>query len=106
MEIGAHLVTPRWGYDHHGIYLRAGRVIHYAGFKGLLRRGPVEEISLEEFAGGREVIVKATVREAATRARSRLGENRYSFVSNNCEHFAEWCVSGISRSGQVERFLA
>jgi hypothetical protein len=39
------------------------------------------------------------------RARSRLGENRYRLLRNNCEHFCEWCVHGISRSLQVERVL-
>jgi hypothetical protein len=105
MEIGSHLVTPRRGYVHHGIYVGEGRVIHYAGFKGLLRRGPVEEISLEAFSGGRGFAVRKAVREAAARARSRLGEDRYRFLTNNCEHFAEWCATGQSRSSQVERFL-
>ena len=105
MEVGSHLVTPRWGYRHHGIYVGNGRVIHYAGFKGLLRRGPVEEISLEEFAGGHGFTVGAAAPGAVARARSRLGEDRYRFLSNNCEHFAEWCISGVSRSSQVERFL-
>jgi hypothetical protein len=41
-----------------------------------------------------------------TRARSRVGENRYRFFSNNCEHFSEWCVNGEPRSLQVERFMA
>ena len=40
------------------------------------------------------------------RARSRLGEDRYRFLSNNCEHFSEWCVNGEPRSPQVERLLA
>jgi hypothetical protein len=39
------------------------------------------------------------------RARSRLGENRYRLTTNNCEHFCEWCLSGESRSEQVERIF-
>jgi hypothetical protein len=39
------------------------------------------------------------------RARSRLGENRYGLLRNNCEHFCEWCVQGVPRSLQVERAL-
>jgi hypothetical protein len=42
----------------------------------------------------------------ARRARSRLGEDRYRIFSNNCEHFSEWCLQGVSRSYQVERLLA
>ena len=108
--LGAHLVTPRWGFEHHGIYAGNGRVIQYTGFKSLLRVGPVEEVSLAEFSRGRPIHVKPTPgrfggAEAIVRARSRLGENRYDFVSNNCEHFVEWCLSGTSRSAQVERWM-
>jgi hypothetical protein len=36
----------------------------------------------------------------------RLGEDRYSVLTNNCEHFCEWCVRGEHRSYQVdERFV-
>src|SRR5262245_59687729 len=45
--LAAHLVTPRALYTHHGIYVGNGRVIHYAGLAHGLRRGPVEEVSLE-----------------------------------------------------------
>lgn len=106
MEQGAHLITPRFGYVHHGIYVGGGRVIHYAGFKRFLSRGPVEEVSLDEFAGGHPVEVIGTGGCAAVaRARQRLGEDRYRFFTNNCEHFARWCISGLSRSLQVEAWL-
>ena len=36
------------------------------------------------------------------RAESRIGEARFDFVFNNCEHFATWCKTGISDSRQVE----
>ncbi len=112
LPFGAQLTTPGWGYLHHGIYTGNGRVIHYAGFKRLFRTGPVEEVSLEEFAPrrGYRVIARVTPKfsgaDAVARARSRLGENRYLFWSNNCEHFAEWCISGTSRSTQVEAWKA
>jgi Lecithin retinol acyltransferase len=43
--------------------------------------------------------------EIARRARSRLGENRYHILTNNCEHFCEWCVRGEHRSYQVDALL-
>ena len=43
---------------------------------------------------------------AIARARARLGENRYSVLANNCEHFAQWCISGTSRSEQVDSLTA
>jgi hypothetical protein len=80
---GTHLITPRRGYVHHGIYAGAGRVIHYAGFGRAWRRGPVEEVSIERFANGRGVqALPASAAafggaEAVARARMRLGEDRY-----------------------------
>jgi hypothetical protein len=110
--LAAHLVTPRTGYLHHGVYVGNGRVIHYAGFTHGVRRGPVEEVSLEGFARGRPVAVRVDrgvpfdSREVVERCRSRLGENRYRVLSNNCEHFCEWCLRATSRSYQVERLLS
>jgi hypothetical protein len=40
------------------------------------------------------------------RARSRIVENRYCLVTNNCEHFCAWCIRGESRSMQVDCVLA
>ena len=107
--LGTHLTSPRRGYVHHGIYVGDGRVIHYAGFHRAFRRGPVEEIPLEQFARGRSVrALPASAAqfggsEAVARARTRLGEDRYRVWTNNCEHFVHWCLSGTSRSTQVER---
>jgi hypothetical protein len=59
--VGAHVVTQRRGYTHHGIYVAAGQVVHYAGLARGLRRGPVEEISLSSFSAGHAVGVIAGV---------------------------------------------
>jgi hypothetical protein len=102
------MVTPRRGYTHHGIYVGAGRVVQYGGLSWGLRRGPVEEVALSQFAQGRPVWVRPTGSrwfdqyEVVRRARLRLGENRYSLLTNNCEHFCEWCVRGEHRSYQVD----
>ena len=82
LSVGAHLVTPRWGFVHHGLYAGNGRVIHYAGFKSWLHCGPVEEVSLAEFADGRPVQVKnspaARFDGAAAVARARSADGRAS----------------------------
>jgi hypothetical protein len=44
--------------------------------------------------------------DIVNRARSRLGENRYRLLTNNCEHFSEWSRFGTSRSPQIERLLS
>ena len=54
--LGAHLVTPRGLYTHHGLYIGRGRVIHYAGPYRRPPTGLIEEISLEEFAASRGVL--------------------------------------------------
>jgi hypothetical protein len=106
--LGAELVTRRTGYTHHGIYVGHGKVVHYAGLCRSSCRGPVEEISIERFAAGREVAVKANPLaiyvgpETVRRARSRLGENRYRLLTNNCEHFCSWCLYGRACSEQIQ----
>ncbi|HEX5458951.1 MAG TPA: lecithin retinol acyltransferase family protein [Steroidobacteraceae bacterium] len=109
--VGTHLLTARIGYVHHGIYLGAGKVIHSGAVSGFLPRGPVEEVSLESFSRGRRVWVRLdppprfSAEEVVDRARSRLGEDRYHLLRNNCEHFCEWCLRGRERSYQVERLM-
>src|SRR5258706_14870210 len=81
--LGSHLVTPRRGYLHHGIYVGSGKVVHYAGLGNGLRRGPVEEVSLARFARGQSVWVRSSSAlgfdcgEVIRRAFSRVGEDCY-----------------------------
>jgi hypothetical protein len=109
--LGAHLVTPRLAFAHHGIYVGGGHVVHYRALARQFRRAPVEEVSLAFFAHGHALYIRPhtaprfACQDVIKRARSRLGENRYSLLCNNCEHFCEWCVQGIARSLQVERAL-
>jgi lecithin:retinol acyltransferase len=111
-SIGAHMVTRRWGYTHHGIYVGRGRVVQYGGLSLGLRRGPVEEVTLSQFSLRRAISIRSLEstslnrEEVVRRARSRLGENRYHVLRNNCEHFCEWCVSGEHRSYQVDQLIA
>lgn len=112
LQPGMHLTSRRRGYVHHGLYAGDGRVIHYAGYDRRFRRGPVEEVSLEQFAGGRGWQVKNWAAPtfggaaAVERARDRLGENRYSLWANNCEHFVEWAIGGRPRSAQVDAVIS
>ena len=43
--------------------------------------------------------------ETVSRARERLGETQYNLFTNNCEHFAIWCKTGLSESAQIEIVL-
>jgi hypothetical protein len=108
-RLGAHLTTSRRGYTHHGVYVGHGRVVHYSGLSGFWQCGPVEEVSLVRFAADHSVQIvdhdRSTYspQEIVQRALSRIGENDYRLLTNNCEHFCTWCVCGVGRSVQVER---
>jgi Lecithin retinol acyltransferase len=108
---GTHLVTPRFGYRHHGIYIGNGRVLHYAGLCEWWRIGPVEEVSLDSFCSEHPILVKEHPKAkyrgeaAVARARSRLGESRYSLFNNNCEHLCTWSIDGIGYSEQAAALL-
>jgi HRAS-like suppressor 3 len=112
LPIGSHIVTRRHGYTHHGIYAGVGQVVHYAGLSGGLRGGRVEEIALARFSAGHTVSVVSGMAprfegwEVAQRARSRIGENSYRLLTNNCEHFCEWCLRGQQRSYQIDEHFA
>ncbi|WP_330114477.1 lecithin retinol acyltransferase family protein [Pseudomonas sp. JS3066] len=110
LPVGSHLISPRTLYAHHGIYLGGGNVVHYSGFASSIKPGPVEVTDLECFANGHDVwIVQEQCRyssdEIASRARSRVGESQYRLLSNNCEHFCNWCISGESYSSQINACL-
>jgi len=71
----------------------------------------VAKVTLEQFASGRVVSIEPepaaayTPIEIVKRAQSRLGEDRYSLLHNNCEHLCAWCTRGVARSPQVDRLL-
>ena len=111
MRRGDHLVSVRMGYTHHGIYIGAGEVIHYSGF-GDSVSGPVCRASIERFSGGMPTTVlphPLAVHDSEARiarAYTRLGENSYNLVTNNCEHFVDWCIYGTKTSKQVNTVLS
>ena len=39
------------------------------------------------------------------RAQSKIGEELYNLVTNNCEHFAMWCITGRSSCDQINKGL-
>lgn len=93
-------------YEHHGIDCGDGTVIHYskAGEEATIARTPYAA-----FSWGKPVFVK---RYAASyvpdvvvdRAESRLGERQYNLLTNNCEHFANWCKTGRNESLQLAEY--
>ena len=94
-------------YQHHGIDCGDGTVIHY--------RKPsevIERTSLAVFSRGNSILVKEYIKGfcfvpdvVVSRAKSRLHEQQYNLLFNNCEHFATWCKTGINDSKQIRDFF-
>ncbi|CAM3027547.1 lecithin retinol acyltransferase family protein [Acinetobacter celticus] len=111
IPLGAHLIIKHFGYTHHGIYAGRGRVIHYSGFAHLFKKHPIEITSLERFCLGKKVKIqhysspKFRGRKVVRRMRSRMHENNYHLIINNCEHLCTWAITGIESSPQVVRMM-
>jgi HRAS-like suppressor 3 len=107
--LGAHLATSRHGYAHHGLYVGHGKVVHYAGLSRSWRPGLVEEVTISEFAFGHPVRIvdhsgsRYSPQEIVQRARSRLGEDNYNLLTNNCGHFCNWCIDDRPGNPQFDR---
>ena len=89
---GDHIAAMRLAYSHHGIYDGHGGVYEYDDYK-------VRHSSLRKFAEGDRLYLvnEGTIyspAEIVYRAASRLGEDNYNIIFNNCEHFATWCRLG------------
>lgn len=108
-NIASHLVTPRLGYSHHGIYVGEGQVIHYSGFGKEMRGGPIEQVSIEAFCDGRDYEIRYhnhvqfSPEQVVGRAKTKLAESEYNLIFNNCEHFAHWCINNLHVSNQVDQ---
>ena len=109
--LGAHLIVKHFGYSHHGIYVGRGRVIHYSGFAHLLKKHPIEITSIENFCFGKNIKVqyytnpKYKGRHVIRRMRSRMHENNYHLIINNCEHLCTWAITGVESSPQVIKMM-
>jgi len=119
---GDHIRTKgAFGFSsmsHHAIYIGDDRIVHFTGgsdsdvslqakqrasikkehIKVILSLANQNGVQLEivprpSNALNRDVIVQ--------RALSRVGDKGYNLLLSNCEHFAQWCVTGVTRSDQV-----
>ncbi|MFN8208954.1 MAG: lecithin retinol acyltransferase family protein [Bacteroidales bacterium] len=96
--------------DHYAIYLgyRGSQPIFVANY-----RDGVKVVSLNEM---RQLLLTLKPTEidrfpgpesqrkfAVNRAISRIGEQAYNYLTNNCEHFKNWVHFGENRSKQVDQ---
>ncbi len=92
-------------YEHHGIDCGDGTVIHYRKPQGIVERTTRETFRLGEKVYLKSYPVSYIPDVVVHRAERRLGENKYNLLFNNCEHFANWCKTGVNESLQVRDFL-
>jgi hypothetical protein len=94
-------------YKHYGLDCGDRTVIHYRKPSETIERTSLETFSrgnpiyMAKYSDGFGYIPDVVVE----RAKSRLGEQKYNLLFNNCEHFASWCKTGISDSKQIKDFL-
>ena len=106
MATADHLQVPRRHglFNHHGIDLGDGTVAHYLEGREILR-SPISEFSQGEVVNVTEHADASPAGVTLRRAMSRLGEQNYNLLFNNCEHFAIWCKTGRHRSVQVDSVI-
>lgn len=108
-------------YYHHGIYISENEVIHFTSFSedasitntsefkimntpfkgkyGFLRNSEFNyEIRKYSML---EKIPKNKVSVIIEKAKSKIGESGYNFLTNNCEHFAYDCTHNMKISTQL-----
>lgn len=98
-------------YKHYGIEIENKQVIHFVGTSYLTRKkSEIEKTTIKEFSrNGKIKIVnkykkKFSNEEIVKRAKTKLNTNfgGYSIKTNNCEHFATWCATGVKQSNQSD----
>lgn len=108
--------------DHYGVFVSEQEVIQFGHpRRDLTAANPKEDIrvfasSAAEFAAGgmvetaemnlAEQLRRHPRRKTIALARSRIGENGYDILHNNCEHFANWCVFGKSVCSQTDQIVS
>ena len=97
-------------YRHYGIDVGDDKIIYFGNLEGeSLVMSRILIASRLEFSKGSEILecfranYSYEISDIVERAYSQLGSDfgGYDFISNNCEHFARWCASGLRTSTQV-----
>ena len=113
-HIYVHCTAAGIPYQHHGIDMGDGTVIHLAPadgsrivFSDKSDRFSVRRESLENFCHGAQPITvnhdnPRMADEVVAAAEAQLGRCGYSLLDGNCEHFARLCACGRAESHQIE----
>lgn len=113
-HIYVYRVTGVMRYQHHGIDMGDGSVVHLSprhevriAIDDDSDRFSVRRDSLEEFTRGGQVFVAThpcghTPDEVTAAAEAQIGKTGYNLFRGNCEHFATQCACGLAASRQVD----
>lgn len=112
---GAHIRVQVNGIYHHGIYVNDEEIIQFGLPFDMMK--PKEEVrilksDINDFLQGgflevrvydkKEKRLKNKDEDIIKIAISKLGEDGYDIVHNNCEHFANYCVFNKKESKQID----
>ncbi len=102
--IGDVVGVTRGFYEHYGVYIGDGKMIHYYGESDTGQDNVITETGFYEFLKGSSTYFIVDVDslglncldsvEVIKRAKENIGNKNYNLVFNNCEHFAFWCKTG------------
>ena len=86
MQAGDHLISPRPGFTHHGLYVGNNEVIHYAGYSSGEESGQVVLTSLDVFRNGHpcRVVNHSLRRYAPSKASSVPGRDWVRLITAPC----------------------
>jgi len=115
-RVGTHIMVIRSiyniEYQHHGIVCEEGFVSHFCGTSRIMRDAMIKKTTIDVFQGEApeiNIVSWCTDQESLSNTLKRIdrslsGEefnSSYNIVTNNCEHYATWCMYGRASSDQV-----
>ncbi len=110
---GAQIRAARPSYYHHGIYIGDDTVIHFGegNSETDLQNADANTVhmsSLSEFLNGafpevrsysfKEKLILRKSSDIIAEAKKMLGSGGYNLITNNCEHFSNYCAFGVKYS--------
>lgn len=90
--------------DFPKVYGRLGSDIAYEEFRKKFPEADIPEALWESLKNSDYYLY--TPEDTVRRARERIGETEYDLLTNNCEHFAFWCKTGLSESLQIDEVIS
>lgn len=117
IQAGDHLVAKKkiplpmfvTGFYHHAIYAGGKSILHFTGESP--SKATVRLTKLDEFLtnASRVYVIrhkwKFSTNTILRRGFSMLGDGGYSLLNWNCEHYVNYCITGIKRCYQVRKQL-